>query len=299
MAGAGLASGAAGGYPVLIFSKHLHWTKDYREMAQVARDLGFDGIDLTVRPGGHVEPERVAEDLPKAVEAARAAGLIVPMITSGIVDASTPHAEVVLKTASALGIRDYRWGGFRFTPDGSITKELDALQPKVAALEQLNDRYGMSAMYHTHSGPNQVGAAFWDLWLLLRDRNPRRVGVNFDIGHATIEGGYGDWVTSLRLLAPFVRGTAVKDFRWERNASGAWRPRWCPIGEGMVDFPLYFRMLRAVGFRGPLQLHYEYPELGGADGGRKQLTAPKDLVLAAMRRDLEAVRGLLVKSGLG
>jgi sugar phosphate isomerase/epimerase len=43
-------------------------TDDWRELAQAVKAAGFGGIDLTVRKGGHVAPERVKEDLPKAVE---------------------------------------------------------------------------------------------------------------------------------------------------------------------------------------------------------------------------------------
>src|SRR4030043_635172 len=35
-----------------IFSKHLQWL-GYREMADAAARLGFDHVDLPVRPGGH------------------------------------------------------------------------------------------------------------------------------------------------------------------------------------------------------------------------------------------------------
>ncbi|MGB4958710.1 MAG: twin-arginine translocation signal domain-containing protein, partial [Saprospiraceae bacterium] len=48
-----------------IFSKHLHFL-DYYEAGTVAAELGFDGVDLTVRPKGHVLPENVKTDLPKA-----------------------------------------------------------------------------------------------------------------------------------------------------------------------------------------------------------------------------------------
>ena len=45
-------------------------------MAAVANDLGFDGVDLSVRPGGHVEPDNVETDLPKAIEALADNGLL-------------------------------------------------------------------------------------------------------------------------------------------------------------------------------------------------------------------------------
>src|SRR5687768_2204111 len=55
---------------VHIFSKHLQFL-NLKDMAEAAASIGFDGIDLTVRPNGHILPERVQSDLPLAVEAMR------------------------------------------------------------------------------------------------------------------------------------------------------------------------------------------------------------------------------------
>jgi len=81
---AGLAAQTAvqpGRNKLCFFSKHLP-ELHYPELAQWLHDAGFDGADLTVRPGGHVLPERAAQDLPRAVETIRAKGLDVPMITT-------------------------------------------------------------------------------------------------------------------------------------------------------------------------------------------------------------------------
>ena len=64
-----------------IFSKHLA-NLDYEQLGKTTRELGFDGVDLTVRAKGHVLPERATEDLPRAVETVRAHGVAVPMITT-------------------------------------------------------------------------------------------------------------------------------------------------------------------------------------------------------------------------
>ena len=96
-------------FKISIFSKHLQWL-DYKEMAKVVAELGFDGVDLTVRPQGHVLPERVEEDLPKAVEAINKAGKKVYMLTTAINNADDPVSEKILKTASSLGIHHYRMG---------------------------------------------------------------------------------------------------------------------------------------------------------------------------------------------
>jgi L-ribulose-5-phosphate 3-epimerase len=56
-----------------LFSKPLP-DMDWERLAQAGERVGFGGIDLTVRPGGHVRPERAAQDLPRAVSTIRCRG---------------------------------------------------------------------------------------------------------------------------------------------------------------------------------------------------------------------------------
>ena len=116
---------------VNIFSKHLLFLHG-EELAKAAAAIGFDGIDLAVRKGGHIEADRVREELPALVNTIRAYGLEVPMLTTDIVDADTPFAEDILKTMSDLGIHHYRWGGFQYAAGRPIPRQLDDLKPRVA-----------------------------------------------------------------------------------------------------------------------------------------------------------------------
>jgi sugar phosphate isomerase/epimerase len=238
------------------------------------------------------------------------------MITAEIVDANSPHAEAIIRIASELGIPRYRWGWFswlddRKVPDLSnfhasierptglllnVPARLEQLKKRVAALAALNEKYNVCAMYHNHSG-SMVGASVWDLWVLIKDFNPRWVSSNFDIGHATVEGGLGGWANSTRLMTPFIRGVAIKDFKWGKNVKGEWEPLWCPLGEGMVNFPAYLAMLREAGISGPVQLHTEYP-LGGVENGSKTLTMEKSQVLATIRQDLNTLKGWMRQAQL-
>jgi sugar phosphate isomerase/epimerase len=271
---------------VAIFSKHLHFLQS-DALASSAAEIGFDAIDLTVRKGGHIEPDRVRQDLPALAAIIRRHGLDLPMITTDIVDIETPHTEDILKTMADLGIRNYRWGGFKYTGDRPYPEQLEAMKPRIAKLAALNSRYQACAMYHTHSGVGLVGASIWDLHILLKDFDPNAVAVNYDIGHAVIEGGAGGWINSFRITGPHLRGIAVKDFLWGRDAKGNWQAQWKPLGEGMVRFPQFFAMVAASAFSGPLQLHFEYP-LG---------SAPAD-TFAAMKRDLIKLRGYLAQANL-
>jgi sugar phosphate isomerase/epimerase len=311
----GKGSPSAQQLPVVYFSKHLQWL-DWEHMAETAKELGFDGLDVTVRKGGHVEPERVREDLPKVAKIVRAAGLEIPMITAGIEDAHSPHAEDIIRAASEAGISRYRWGWFSWTDDQKapdlsnfhtsierpsgrlidVPARLAQLKKRASALAALNEKYKVGAMYHNHSG-SMVGASVWDLWVLIKDFDPRWLSSNFDIGHATVEGGLGGWVNSTRLMGPFMRGMAVKDFKWGKSAKGAWEPLWCPLGEGMVNFPAYFAMIKEAKFSGPVQLHTEYP-LGGVENGAQTLTLDKSQVLAAIHKDLNTLKGWMRQAQL-
>jgi sugar phosphate isomerase/epimerase len=283
--------------PICAFSKHFQWTS-IPEAAKLAAQIGYDGLDLTVRPGGHVEPERVAGDLPKAVEQIRAAGIGAPMITTAILDTRTRHAEAIVRTASALGIKRYRWGGFRYDASKPIPQQIAEFKAATTDLAAMNKQHGVCSMYHTHSGVGQFGASMWDIWLVLRDLDNTAVGVNLDAGHATVEGGLGGWINTTRLMAPVMRGIALKDFRWEKNAKGKWTAHWCAFGEGMVDFKQFLTLVKQGGFEGPVQLHMEYDELGGADTGKSNMSISKDEFVKLCKRDLDRCRAVMKETGL-
>ncbi len=279
------------GRKVYIFSKHLQFLNG-EDLAAGAAEIGFDGVDITVREKGHVEPAVVAQVLPKLVGIIRKHGLEVPMVTAGIVDAESPHAEDVLKTLASLDIRKYRWGGFKYDLNQPMAPQFQNLQRRIQKLAALNAKYKVTAMYHTHSGVGQAGASVWDIFMLLREFDPKAVAINYDVAHATIEGGLGGWIHSLRGSAPYVAGAAVKDFLWKKDAKGAWKAEWCPMGEGMVHLAQFFKTLNDLQFAGPVQMHVEYL-LGGAEAGKTAISLPKSEVFAAMKKDLASVRSAM------
>ena len=273
---------------ICIFSKHLQWLS-IPELAGAVKDLGFQGVDLTVRKGGHVEAAQVTIDLPKTVEVLKKAGLQVPMMVTDIVDPEHPDTEKIISAASQAGIRYYRMGYLKYDPKMTVSKNLDLHKVKIRKLAELNRKYQIHGAYQNHAGTN-VGGAVWDLWELLRDVDPQWMGCQYDIKHATAEGG-SSWVNGLDVLQKHVRCMDIKDFIWQKN-NGKWQNVNVPLGEGMVDFKTYFSLLKKHGISGPFSLHLEYP-LGGADKGSKQLSiAPKE-VLAAMTRDFQTLKGMI------
>lgn len=274
---------------VHVFSKHLQWL-DYDGMAQAAAEVGFDGIDLTVRPGGHVTPERVEHDLPRAVDAVRRAGINVEMIVTAINDPDEPLTKSILQTAGQLGIRFYRMGYYRYDESKSVSESLKEAAPRMRDLAAMNEHFGLADSYQNHAGNGYVGAALWDLFLLLKDLDPKWIGCQYDIRHAAVEGGMS-WPTTFRLLAPHINTLVAKDFQWVQ-AQGRPSVENCPLGQGAVDWTRYRKLLTAQRIETPISLHFEYP-LGGAEHGQWTLTIDKKQVLDVMRRDLQTLRAWL------
>ncbi len=271
---------------ICIFSKHLQWL-DFEEMAVTAAKLGFDGVDLTVRPGGHVLPERVEQDLPRAVGAIKAAGLTAPMMTTAINDPNAPHTERILETAAGLGIRFYRLGYFRYEDSTDVLETLSRAERNLEGLARLNEKYALCGDYQNHAGKDYFGASIWDLWAATRKLDPDRLGCQFDLRHATVESAF-NWPVAFRLISSRTHTIVAKDFRWETSGSGATIAN-CPLGEGVADFESFFALLKESGFRGPVSTHFEYP-LGGANRGSRELTENSEVVLSAMRKDLATLK---------
>ncbi len=281
-------------FKICIFSKHLQWL-DYKGMAEIAAELGFDGVDLTVRRRGHILPERVEDDLPEAVEAVKSAGIDPVMMATDINDPNDPTTEKILKTASALGIKYYRLGKYRYSDNESIADTLRDAKAKIRDLAAMNQQYGIYGSYQNHAGRRYVGAPIWDLWLLIKELDPRYMGCQFDIRHATVEGGQ-TWPLDLKLISGYVNTLAIKDFFW-RKQGGKWRTVNCPLGEGQVDFDAYLRLLKKYSIACPVSIHYEY-DLGGVNHGATELKIDKEKLLAAFRADLRFLKARLRKNGL-
>lgn len=274
-----------------IFSKHLQFL-NFKEVGQIASELGYDGVDLTVRPKGHVLPKNVSKDLPKAIKEINKSGSQVKMITTRIQDINDPSDIEIIKTARASGIKYYRSDWFKYHDDKSMIESLDFYKKKIKQLAELNEKFNITGCYQNHSG-KKVGASFWEIYKILEEVNPKYFGVQYDIRHAIAEGGKS-WENGLKLLKNQIQTIVLKDFKWG-IINGKWKIINVPIGEGMVNFNKYFKLLKSYGLNPPVSLHLEYP-LGGAEKGKYHITIDKKIVFDAMAKDLKTIHALWEKA---
>lgn len=218
-----LAAGRPAAQPAALkldaYSRTLHWLRTPAEVAAACHQIGNTSIDLTVRPGsGHVDPAKVATDLPVFVKGLRAGGVEVSMIAPNITEAEDANAEATLDAASSLGVHHYWWGTFRFDETKPYWPQLDALKPKVEKIAKLNEKYGMKGMAHPRDGAASVSGAFFDLLYVLKDFDPRWVSFQYDTHHLAQAFDSG-WVQQLRLGAPYIGGFVWKDVMIEPASS--------------------------------------------------------------------------------
>ncbi|MCF2950069.1 sugar phosphate isomerase/epimerase [Paraglaciecola aquimarina] len=269
-----------------VFSKHLQFL-NYADMADAAANIGFDGVDLTVRPKGHVLPERVTEDLSRAVEGLKSANFSPNMMTTAITDVHQQDSKAVISTAGQLGFKVYRMGYYRFNQDSKPPQALKEFNQKLKELAVINKQANIKGAYQNHAGVSFVGAQVWDIWHMLEDVDTEYMGCQYDIRHASVEGAQS-WPVTFNMLRNNINSLVLKDYKWQK-VNSKWKLKNVPIGQGMVDFKGYFAILKSLDINLPVSMHFEY-DLGGAEHGAKKIAGNGADVFAAMQRDVEQVR---------
>lgn len=262
---------------IAIFTKPFqHLT--YADFSDLMAEIGVNSVELPVRPKGHIEPQAVADELPKMVEALKKNGVKISILASGINSLDSPNVEQTLKTAKALGITQYRMGYFKYDLKKPIIPQLENFKAKVKDLVALNKEIGVQAIYQNHSGTNYFGAPLWDLYWVLKNFDPKYIGSGFDIGHATADGGMS-WQIQHKLLEPYIAAVYVKDPLWSNKKAS-----WVPLGEGQVK-DKFFKNVKKSGFSGTYSLHVEYIS------HKDHSLTPK--FIEAFKKDLKALKGMI------
>lgn len=295
LAGTGLASStitpAAAKRPICVFSKCLQFLS-IDEMGEVLARQGFDGADMPVRPAGQIEPANAKTELPAAVKTLQKHGVGIPMIVTAVTNADDQKEADLLRIAADCGIKYYRMGWLAYEANNPTPQSIDNFKRKFEKLAELNQKLGIHGGYQNHSGLH-VGAPVWDLYDLLKEVDPRWLGVQYDIRHATTEGGYS-WPISMKRIEPWIRTICIKDFVWGKNDKGKWAHQNVPLGEGMINFDQFLPEYAKLKVEAPISIHYEY-DLGGAELGKKETTMSRDQIYAYLKKDLGWLRDRMKK----
>ena len=257
---------------VCLYSQIMHQIA-YDEIGMVLRDTGVDGVNLTVFPGGHVNPANASLDMFRSVEAITGVGLDVPIISTQYVNLNDQTIRTVLGVCSEMGVPLFRCGSWSYANAPDLDARLGEVQRDFFGLANIARAAKMTVVMQNLTG-DAVGASTWDMHMILRGIDPQSAGWDFDIGDATAVGGAGAWAVALRLAAPRIKAVTVRDFYWLKEG-GAWKLNPVPLGDGMVDWSAFFSALARQRFTGPVTIQMDYQ--------------PQSLT-AALKHDIDFVR---------
>ena len=224
-------------------------------LARHIKKLGFDWVELPVRPGFPCEPETIAVSLPQTVARLADAGVGVLNITVAL----PLDDEQMYAACARAGIKLNRVMFERQTGENYWVAEKRARQSLDAALP-LCERYGFRIGVQNHYGPfvpvNAMG-----MHNLVKDYDPRWVGAIWDPAHNALEGE--DPEPALDMVASHLCVVNLKNAFWQRDSApqaerAAWSVTWVAGRQGRADWPRVAAKLKQMEYRGPFCLSAEY-----------------------------------------
>jgi sugar phosphate isomerase/epimerase len=199
-------------------SRSLQWLRSADEVAEAAIEMVCGGVCPTVQlHPGHITPARVAQDLPAFITRIRAHGLRVTQIKGpAITDVAEPNAEAIVGAAAQAGCTHYSLGGFTYDLAKPLQPQLDTIKSRVEKFVRLNQKHRITLVYDTVPGPASVGGVVLDLLSVLKEFDPKYVGLHWDTGHMALHGD-GTWETLMRLAGPYIAAVGWRDRGWVQD----------------------------------------------------------------------------------
>lgn len=239
-----------------VFTKP--WKQPLPQLAAFVQQLGFNGIELPVRPGYQVEPDQIGRDLPRAAALLREHGLEIASIAG-------PTDEAAIAACAESGVPLIRICP-SIRKDESYPEGEARLRREYDALVPLLDRYGVTLGLQNHCGrfiANAMG-----LRSILADYEPRHVAAVWDAAHNALNGEEPD--LALDIVWPNLRMVNLKNAIWQKVTGpeaevARWKTHWTSGRQGLASWPRVAEELKHRGYQGVLCLTAEYSDEHSVD----------------------------------
>lgn len=214
-------------------------------------ETGYDGVELALMSGWSTDPANLSPGDVKALRTLLAdKGLAVPALLESLQITGTATGRATnlerLKRAVALAhdlapdhppVIDTVLGGKEAEWEKVKAGFVDDLKGWAKVAEDAQ----VTVCFKPHAG-NAVQSPERALWLMEQVGSPR-IRIIYDYSHFQVEGfGLED---SLKRLLPYAPFISVKDATGTPDKHTYLLP-----GDGTIDYPAYFALLKRVGYRG-------------------------------------------------
>ena len=252
------------------FMKNCRKEININELGKLVSSMGFNGIELAVRPGYQVEPENAEKGIPEAANQLAEYGLKVASLAA-------PPTEAVLAGCQAAGvpfIRILKGIDLKIGYDASIEnirKEFDALAP-------LCEKYGVAIGLQNSSGA--MISSSMELRNFIRNYSPNVVGAIWDSAHSALCGEEPE--QGLSIIWDHIKMINLKNAYYRRVNGYESRPQWekyfTTAENGLSDWTRIAVYLKERRFTGTICFAHEYTD--------------QENLLKYLKGDLEFARNL-------
>ncbi len=244
------------------------------ELARFVRDLGFDGIELPVRPGFQVAPDNAADGLAEAEAVFDDHGLRIFSVAAETTPAAIRALGRMKRPPLLRVMADVR-------PGETYTAAEERHLAQFRSLLPLLEETGVCIGVQNHDGPFVANAC--GIRRLVEEFDRRHIGSVWDIGHCALAG-------ELPEHAADILWPSLKMVNWknavhvveESDGPGEevrWTRHWCAGREGLANWRRAGETLLTRDFEGIVCLTAEYTR--------------KDDLAGSVARDLELAVSIL------
>lgn len=223
------------------------------ELGALVARMGFDGVELPVRPGYQVEPDNASTMLSVAAETLTKHGV-------DLVSVAGPCTEDVIRACGEAGASILRIM-VSIPPETDYLSCIEQTRREWDGLLPALESSGVTLGIQNHKGRFLTHAMH--LRHALQGYDPKRIGAVWDAAHEAFAGSDPD--LALDVVWPHLCLVNLKNGLWERGEVDAlgvqhWQSRWVAGHEGICDWPRVAQALVKRGYNGDICLTAEYTE---------------------------------------
>jgi sugar phosphate isomerase/epimerase len=239
-----------------VFTKP--WKQEIPALAAYVRELGFDGVELPVRPGYPVNPDNVTTELLRAARPFADAGLTIASIAG-------PTDEHTIAACGEAGIPIIRIC-LAIPPGRSYLDYIAEVQRDYAALIPALDDAHVTIGIQNHCGRFVANAM--GIHQLLQPFEPRHIAAVWDPAHCALQGEIPELAADI--LWTHLRMINLKNAYWLRTNGleaeyAQYKHYWTSGRQGLCSWPSVIAILRQRRYDGPICLTAEYSDTASVD----------------------------------
>jgi sugar phosphate isomerase/epimerase len=235
-----------------VFTKP--WQKQpLEELGALISRLGFDGLELPVRPGYQVTPETVSHMLPVAARTLAQFGL-------RILSVAGPTDEATIAACAEAGVPIIRVMA-RIGADETYLQAEERLWREYDTLVPLLDKYGVTVGVQNHCARFVANGVA--LRRLVECYDPQHIAAVWDAAHEALDGGDVD--LALDAVWSHLCMVNLKNAVWQRTNGpeaeyARWRVWWTNGRQGLAIWPDVVAQLAQRHYSGVVCLTAEYSD---------------------------------------